>query len=72
MCEVKIMATNLDIDDDLIAKAKKVGKHKTKKETVTNALIEYIERREQKKIKELFGEVEYDEDYSYKKHRSRK
>ncbi len=72
MCEVMIMATNLDIDNDLIVKAKKIGKHKTKKETVTKALMEYIERREQKKIKELFGEIEYDEDYSYKKHRFRK
>lgn len=67
-----IMATNLDIDNDLIVKAKKVGKHKTKKETVTSALVEYIERREQKKIKELFGKIEYDEDYFYKDHRSRK
>lgn len=66
------MATNLDIDNELIVKAQKAGKHKTKKETVTNALIEYIEKREQKKIKELFGEIEYDEEYSYKKHRFRR
>lgn len=66
------MAANLDIDDELIVKAKKAGKHKTKKEAVTSALVEYIERREQKKIKELFGEIEYNDDYSYKKYRSRK
>ncbi|MCC5905077.1 MAG: type II toxin-antitoxin system VapB family antitoxin [Balneolaceae bacterium] len=53
-------------------RAKKAGKHKTKKETVTQALLEYIERREQKKIAELFGKVEYDENYSYKTNRSRK
>lgn len=66
------MPTNLDIDDSLILKAKKAGKHKTKKETVTRALIEYIERREQKKITELFGTIEYDDTYSYKAHRFRK
>ncbi len=66
------MATNIDIDDSLIMRAKKAGKHKTKKETVTQALIEYIERREQKKIAELFGSIEYDETYSYKSQRSRK
>ncbi|MEX2410826.1 MAG: type II toxin-antitoxin system VapB family antitoxin [Candidatus Paceibacterota bacterium] len=66
------MATNLDIEDSLIERAKKAGKHKTKKETVTRALTEYIERREQKKIRELFGEIEFDESYSYKDSRHRK
>jgi len=66
------MATNLDIEDSLLERAKKAGKHKTKKETVTRALTEYIERREQKKIIELFGEIEFDEDYSYKDSRYRK
>ena len=65
------MATNLDIENSLIERAKKVGKHKTKKETVTRALTEYIDRREQKKIKELFGKIEYDEGYSYKESRHR-
>lgn len=72
LCEVIFMPTNLDIDDSLIMKAKKAGKHKTKKETVTQALIEYIERREQKKITELFGKIEYDDTCSYKAHRFRK
>ncbi|TVQ06298.1 MAG: type II toxin-antitoxin system VapB family antitoxin [Balneolaceae bacterium] len=65
------MATNLDIEDSLIERAKKAGKHKTKKETVTRALTEYIERREQKKVKELFGKIKYDEGYSYKDSRYR-
>jgi len=65
------MATNLDIEDSLIERAKKAGKHKTKKETVTRALTEYIERREQKKVKELFGKIKYDKGYSYKDSRYR-
>lgn len=71
MCEYKIMPTNLDIDDKLLTRAQKIGKNKTKKETVTQALIEYIERREQKKITELFGKIKYDPEYSYKKFRNR-
>lgn len=62
------MTSNPDIDK-LIVKAQKVGKHKTKKETVISALVEYIERREQKKIKVLFGKIEYEENYSHKEHR---
>ncbi len=65
------MPTNLDIDNELLVRAQKVGKNKTKKEPVTQALIEYIERREQKKITELFGKIEYDPEYSYKDHRNR-
>ncbi len=64
------MATNLALDDNLINKAVKIGKHKTKKEAVTAALKEYIRAREQQKIIELFGTIEYDESYDYKKERS--
>jgi Arc/MetJ family transcription regulator len=72
MCKIAAMPTNLNIDDNLLARAQKAGRHKTKKETVTQALIEYIERREQKKITELFGRIAYDPEYSYKNHRKRK
>lgn len=65
------MATNLKIDDKLIKKAMKLGKHLTKKETVSFALEEYIKRREQKKIADLFGKIEYDLDYNYKSQRNR-
>ncbi|HHS12936.1 MAG TPA: type II toxin-antitoxin system VapB family antitoxin, partial [bacterium] len=39
------MPTNLAIDDQLIENARKIGKHKTKKAAVTEALKEYIQRR---------------------------
>ncbi|MFA5905823.1 MAG: type II toxin-antitoxin system VapB family antitoxin [Desulfobacula sp.] len=39
------MATNLAIDDNLIEEARLLGKHKTKKAVVTDALKEYIQRR---------------------------
>ena len=66
------MATNLQIDDELIQKAVKLGGHKTKKAAVTQALIEYIEQLEQEKIISLFGTVDYDPDYDYRKQRQRK
>ena len=44
------MATNLQVDDKLIIKAVKLGRHKTKKAAVTKALIEYIDHLEQEKI----------------------
>jgi len=63
------VATNLAIDDKLIDEAKRMGKHKTKKEAVSAALVEYIDRRKQMEIIKLFGTIEYDPDYDYKKMR---
>ena len=65
------MATNLQIDDKLLVKAQRVGGHRTKKETVNAALEEYIQRREQARIVEAFGTVDFDRQYDYKKQRKR-
>jgi len=65
------MATNLAIDDRLLEEAQKIGGHRTKKATVTEALNEYIQRRKQAKILDLFGTVEFDPAYDYKKQRRR-
>jgi len=69
MCKIVVMATNLAIDDRLLAQAQKIGGQRTKKATVTEALQEYIQRRKQAKILELFGTVEFDRKYDYKKQR---
>jgi Arc/MetJ family transcription regulator len=69
--EVIFMATNLQIDDSLILKAVKLGGHRTKKAAVSKALIEYIHQLEQDKILSMFGAVEYDPEYDYKKQRRR-
>lgn len=66
------MATNLALDDSLIEEARKVGGHKTKKEAVTAALDEYIKRKKQLKIIDLFGKIEMDPTYDYKAERKRK
>ena len=65
------MATNLALDDKLIIKAQELGHHKTKKEAVTTALKEYIARMKQMEIFELFGEIDFDPQYNYKKARKR-
>lgn len=65
------MPTNLAIDDQLLDEAQRIGGHRTKKATVTEALEEYIQRRKQAKILELFGTVEFHPKYNYKKQRSR-
>lgn len=65
------MATNLALDDELISQAQKIGHHKTKKEAVTTALKEYIARKKQTEIIELFGKVDFDKNYNYKKARTR-
>jgi Arc/MetJ family transcription regulator len=66
------MATNLDIDDKLLAEAKKLGGQKTKKATVNEALREFIKRRRQIKALELCGQFDFDPDYDYKRERNRK
>ena len=65
------MATNLALDDRLLDEALRIGGKPTKKDTVTEALQEYIARRKQARIADLFGTVEYDTTYDYKKQRGR-
>ncbi|MFZ5693639.1 MAG: type II toxin-antitoxin system VapB family antitoxin [Pseudomonadota bacterium] len=65
------MATNLSIDPDLIERALEVSGEKTKKAAVTKALQEFIARRRQKRLRELFGTLEWDESCDYKKERER-
>ena len=65
------MATNLALDDRLIEEAFKAGHHKSKKEAVTAALQKYIKALHQQEVLSVFGKVEFDKDYDYKKARSR-
>jgi hypothetical protein len=65
------MATNLAIDPKLIERALKVSGERTKKAAVTKALQEFIARRQQKRLLELIGKLEWDEAYDYKAERKR-
>jgi len=61
------MPTNLNIDDELLDEALKVGGQKSKKATVNMALEEFIRRRRQKGITSLFGTIAYEPGYDFKK-----
>ncbi len=63
------MATNLAIDPELLNEALQIGGLDTKKDTVNQALTEFVQRRRQREIIELFGKLPGDEDYDYKKGR---
>ncbi len=66
------MATNLAIDPDLLDKALEVSGERTKKAAVTKALQEFIARRQQRRVLELVGKLDWDTSYNYKAERSRK
>jgi hypothetical protein len=66
------MATNLAIDPDLLDRALEVSGERTKKAAVTKALQEFIARRQQKRVLDLMGKLEWDSTYDYKAERSRK
>ncbi len=60
------MATNLSIDTNLLDEALHISGLKTKKDTVNQALKEFVQRRKQREIATLFGELPHDRDYDYK------
>lgn len=66
------MPTNLALDDALLDEAVRIGGKTTKKATVTEALEEYIARRKQARIIDLFGAVDFDPKYNYKTQRKRR
>ena len=65
------MATNLSIDPELLERALELSGENTKKAAVNQALREFIARREQKEIVQLFGKLDWDRKFDYKKERSR-
>ena len=65
------MATNIALDPKLLDQVLELSGEQTKKAAVTLALKEFIARREQRKLAELFGKLEWDHAYDYKAERSR-
>jgi len=61
------MPTNLHIDSDLLEQAQRLGHHRTKRETVNEALVEYIQYRKRVEAVEAFGTIDFDPEYDYKK-----
>ncbi|HEX9632633.1 MAG TPA: type II toxin-antitoxin system VapB family antitoxin [Gemmatimonadales bacterium] len=65
------MATNLALDPALLERAFAISGEKTKRAAVTRALEEFIARREQRRLVDLFGSLDWDPAYDYKVERSR-
>jgi Arc/MetJ family transcription regulator len=65
------MATNLSIDPELLNRALEVSGERTKKAAVTKALQEFIARRQQKRLLELMGQLEWDQSFDYRAERAR-
>jgi Arc/MetJ family transcription regulator len=63
------MTTTLTIDDVLLERARLVGKLRTKKETVSQALTEFIQCRRQREILKALGTIEFRKGWGYKKDR---
>ncbi len=63
------MATNLSLDPHLLDEVLRVSNKRTKKDAVTEALQEYVARREQAELVSLFGKIEWKADYDYKSQR---
>jgi Arc/MetJ family transcription regulator len=63
------VATNLDLDDELVEAARTLGRHKTKREAVNRALDEYVRWLRQQAILDQFGTIQYDPKYDYKRQR---
>jgi Arc/MetJ family transcription regulator len=65
------VVTNLQLDGRLIAEAARLGQHRTKEEAVTQALTEYVQNLRQEGILDLFGSIDFDPSYDYKRQRAK-
>ncbi|HEY6460790.1 MAG TPA: type II toxin-antitoxin system VapB family antitoxin [Polyangiaceae bacterium] len=66
------MPTNLALDDRLVLEAKRLGHHKSKRAAVNEALAEYVARHRQRRVLDLFGQLDWDPAYDYKADRRRR
>ncbi len=66
------MATNLDLDPELLERVLQASGERTKKAAVTKALQEFLARREQRRVLDLLGTLEWDKSFDYKAERSRR
>lgn len=66
------MAKNLALDPELLDQVLELSGERTKKAAATLALKEFVARREQKNVAELFGKLDWDTTYDYKAERDRR
>ena len=65
------MVTNINIDEKLLKEALDLSDYSTVNLLIEAALHEYIQRRQQLKVLELFGTIDYEENYNYKQQRQK-
>lgn len=63
------MATSLNINEELLQEALALDTQTTVDALVETALREYIQRRKRLQVLNLFGTIDYDQDYDYKRQR---
>ncbi len=65
------IAITVQIDKALIQEALVISNQQTERDVVEQALREYVQRRKHLKVLELFGTIDYNEDYNYKQQRQK-
>lgn len=63
------MLVKIALDKQLVASAVSLGEHSSCNEAATAALEQYVQRLKRRKLIELFGTIDYDENYDYKRQR---
>ncbi len=63
--------TNIQIDEKLIQEALKISNFTSVTPLIEEALREYSQHRQQLKILDLFGTIDYENDYDYKQQRQK-
>jgi len=62
--------TRVSVDPELLKEAQRIGGHPTPEEATSEALRQYICRRKQLQILDLFGSIDVDSSYCYKSQRA--
>ncbi len=60
------MRTNIVLDNKLVEEALKLSGLKTKKEVIHQALLEFVQNRNRRDLRELQGKILFDDAYDYK------
>jgi predicted transcriptional regulator len=63
------MVAPLNINENLLQEALELDDQTSINDLLETALREYIQRRKRLKVLDLFGTIDYDEDYNYKQQR---
>ncbi len=64
------MQITLDLNDELVQAARELNPGMKIEVAIETALKTYIEQQKRLKVIELFGTIDYDPDYDYKKQRT--